>query len=143
ECWDAPMNWTQVWRHQLRWARTIRACQPFPYFFSILSNPTFWPLLWFLVALAAPKTFYAPLMAIFFLLARIVLAQNLQRHLTPDKKLISPFWLVPVKDLLQAVIWLCAFAGNTVEWRGRKMKLRRDGTLIEETNLAVLAEVQK
>jgi hypothetical protein len=29
-------------------------------------------------------------------------------------------------------LWFGAFAGNTVEWRGRKMKLRRDGTLIEE-----------
>ncbi len=24
ECWDAPMTWRGVWRHQLRWARTIR-----------------------------------------------------------------------------------------------------------------------
>ena len=65
------------------------------------------------------------------LLARIVLAQNLQRRLTPERDLVSPLWLVPVKDLLQAAIWFCAFAGNTVEWRGRKMKLRRDGTLVE------------
>src|SRR5215469_7321798 len=28
ECWDAPMDWRAVWKHQLRWARTIRACQP-------------------------------------------------------------------------------------------------------------------
>ena len=46
ECWDAPMNWRDVWKHQLRWARTIRVCQPLPYFFSILSNATLWPLLW-------------------------------------------------------------------------------------------------
>jgi len=65
------------------------------------------------------------------LLFRIVLAQNLQRRLTPERNLVSPFWLVPVKDLLQAALWFCAFAGNTVEWRGRKMKLRRDGTLEE------------
>jgi ceramide glucosyltransferase len=129
ECWDAPMNWTRVWKHQLRWARTIRVCQPLPYFFSILSNATLWPLLWFCVSIATTKTFCAPLTAIVFLLLRIVLAQNLQRRFTPERKLISPFRLVPVKDLLQAAIWLCAFAGNTVEWRGRKMKLRRDGTL--------------
>ncbi len=129
ECWDAPMNWRAVWKHQLRWARTIRVCQPLPYFFSILSNATFWPLLWLFVSLAATKTFCAPLTAIAFLLIRIVLAQNLQRRFTPERKLVSPFWLVPVKDLLQAAIWFCAFAGNTVEWRGRKMKLRRDGTL--------------
>ena len=38
ECWDAPMNWTPVCKHQLRWARTIRVCQPLPYFFNILAN---------------------------------------------------------------------------------------------------------
>jgi ceramide glucosyltransferase len=129
ECWDAPMNWRAVWKHQLRWARTIRVCQPLPYFSSILSNATFWPLLWLLASLAETKTFCAPLTAIVFLVLRICLAQNLQRRFTPDGNLISPFWLVPLKDLLQAALWFCAFAGNTVEWRGRKMKLRRDGTL--------------
>ncbi len=130
ECWDAPMNWRQVWKHQLRWARTIRACQTLPYFFSILSNATLWPLLWLFVSLATTKTFYAPLTAIFFLLVRSVLAQNLQRRFSPEKNLISPFWLVLFKDLAQVTIWLSAFSGNHIEWRGRKMKLRRDGTLV-------------
>jgi ceramide glucosyltransferase len=152
ECWDAPMNWDHVWIHQLRWARTIRACQPLPYFFSILSNATLWPLLWLAseffrwLAVNIPtaqsdpfRSFQATIgllgsmiFVITLLLARIVLAQNLQRRFTPERDLASPSWLVPVKDLLQAAIWCCAFAGNTVEWRGRKMKLRRDGTLIEE-----------
>ena len=129
ECWSASMNWRQVWKHQLRWARTIRVCQPLPYFFSILANATLWPLLWFFISFVAGKTFCAPLTAIIFLLVRIILAQNLQRRFTPPEKLVSPAWLVPVKDLLAAAIWLAAFAGNTVEWRGTKMKLRRDGTL--------------
>ena len=30
ECWSAPMGWAAVWKHQLRWARTIRVCQPRP-----------------------------------------------------------------------------------------------------------------
>jgi len=149
ECWDAPMNWRGVWKHQIRWARTIRVCQPLPYFFSILSNATLWPVLWLaselfrLSATAVQSTQLDPfrcfetqiaslegiVSAIAFLLIRIGLAQNLQRRFTPERNLVSPFWIVPVKDLLQAVIWFCAFAGNTVEWRGRKMKLRRDGTL--------------
>jgi ceramide glucosyltransferase len=136
ECWDAPMDWTHVWKHQLRWARTIRVCQPLPYFFSILSNATFWPVLWLFVSLAATKTFCAPLTALVCLLIRIVLAQNLQRRFTPERRLVSPAWLVPVKDFLQAALWFGAFTGNTVEWRGRKMKLRRDGTLIEEKQAA-------
>lgn len=152
ECWDPPMNWSDVWKHQLRWARTIRVCQPVPYFFSILSNATLWPLLWLAsesfrwlppavpdapmdsfhsvesrLAMLAGTIFVAAL-----LMLRIGLGQNLQRRFTPERNLVAPFWLVPVKDLLQAALWLCAFAGNTVEWRGRKMKLRRDGTLIAE-----------
>jgi ceramide glucosyltransferase len=129
ECWDAPMNWGEVWRHQLRWARTIRVCRPAPYFFSILSNATFWPLLWLVVSAASAAMAGPSLAATACLLIRISLAQNLQRRFTPERKLVSPFWLVPVKDLLQVLIWLGAFMGNTIEWRGQRMKLRGDGTL--------------
>jgi len=129
ECWDSPMNWTQVWKHQLRWARTIRVCQPLPYFFSILSNASFWPLLWLIGSLILTKVICAWLIAPACLILRICLAQNLQRRFTPERKLVSPFRLVPVKDLLQAAIWAVAFLGNKIEWRGRQMRLRRDGTL--------------
>lgn len=132
ECWDGPMTWKQVWKHQIRWARTIRVCQPMPYFFSILSNATLWPLLWLFASLAKTQSLCLPLTATAFLLVRIVLAQKLQYYFTPGRKLISDAWLVPVKDLLHTVIWVSAFSGNTVEWRGRKMRLRRDGTLIEK-----------
>ncbi len=132
ECWHPPMNWRGVWKHQLRWARTIRACQPVPYFFSILSNATLWPLLWLIASLVLSKTFYFPLIAVAGLLVRMGLAQNLQRRFMQSRDNPAPPWLVPVKDLLQAVVWLGAFLGNTVEWRGQKMRLRRDGTLIEE-----------
>jgi ceramide glucosyltransferase len=132
ECWDAPMNWGDVWKHQLRWARTIRVCQPVPYFFSILSNATLWPLLWLLASPVLSKSLCAPLAALALLLIRIVIAQNLQRRFMPSRGNLAPPWLVPVKDLLQAAVWVGAFLGNTVEWRGQKMHLRRDGTLIEE-----------
>ena len=131
ECWDAPQNWARVWKHQLRWARTIRVCQPLPYFFSLLANASLWPLLWLAGAFVSGKSFCAPLTAIAFLLLRIALAQDLQRRFTPDRKLVSPAWLVPVRDLLNVAVWLGAFLGNTIEWRGRTMKLRRDGTLEE------------
>ncbi len=150
ECWDTPMNWSEVWKHQLRWARTIRVCRPLPYFFSVLANATFWPLLWLALALTtlsattvqntdygffqtsgiAVKLPCGLFVAIALLLIRMVLAQNLQRRLTGSAN-ANYFWLVPVKDLLQVVIWLGAFTGGTVEWRGRRMKLRRDGTLVE------------
>jgi len=151
ECWDAPLGWRGVWKHQLRWARTIRVCQPLPYFFSILSNATLWPLLWLaselfkVLPMPVPTAPVDPfrsfevntvlldgvIIVTALLLIRILLAKDLQRRFTPERNLISPFWLVPVKDLLQAALWFCAFTGNTVEWRGRRMKLRPDGNLEE------------
>ena len=131
ECWDTSQNWTQVWSHQLRWARTVRICRPLPYFFSILSNASLWPLLWMTAATATGEFWLTALAVGCSLWLRMLLARMLQRRFTPERTLVSPFWLTPVKDLLQAALWLSAFLGRTVEWRGRKMKVRRDGTLLE------------
>jgi ceramide glucosyltransferase len=148
ECWDPPMNWRAVWKHQLRWARTIRVCQPLPYFFSILSNAGFWALVWLTLSIVTavqntqahrfengfdasiPMGLWAFLPVTLFL-ARIVLACNLQTRLTRSWLNVGYFWLVPIKDLLQAAIWLCAFLGNKIEWRGQVYRLRKDGTLVK------------
>jgi len=126
ECWSAPMGWAAVWKHQLRWARTIRVCQPAPYFFSVLNNATFWPLLWLIVK-PAPGVLACALVC---LLVRVLTALNLQHRMTRDLTPSAPGWLVPIKDLLQAAIWLLAFMGNRIEWRGERMRLHRDGTLV-------------
>jgi ceramide glucosyltransferase len=128
ECWSAPMGWAAVWKHQLRWARTIRVCQPAPYFFSFLSNATFWPLLWLAVR-PAPHVLACALVCF---LVRVLTALNLQHRLTGDPPCYVRGWLVPLKDLLQAAIWLLAFMGNRIEWRGQRMRLRRDGTLVRD-----------
>jgi ceramide glucosyltransferase len=128
DCFSDPMNFRQVWKHQLRWARTIRVCQPLPYFLSILSNPTFWPWLWVAVRPGGS----ALILAAFCLLLRLVTALDLQRRLTRVPPRLALAWLAPVKDLLQTAIWALAFLGNTIEWRGEKMQLRRDGTLIRK-----------
>ena len=148
ECWDPPKSWRNVWKHQVRWARTIRVCQPVPYFFSILSNVTLWALAWFLAELFvgdntqrfsfssatgdSTVTFVIQICGLFpalIMVARIFAAIDLQRRLERNWSSAIYFWLVPVKDLLQALVWLLAFAGNKIEWRGEKYRLRRDGTL--------------
>lgn len=125
ECWDPPQGWIAVWKHQLRWARTIRVCQPAPYFLSILSNATLWPLLW----LAASPRPWVGWTVTGLLLLRIVLALDLQSRLTRHRGHLLWFWMVPAKDLFQVAVWIGAFLGNTIEWRGRRMRLRRDGTM--------------
>lgn len=125
ECWNAPMGWSAVWRHQVRWARTIRVCQPMPYFFSVLSNATLWPLLWFA---AVPSVRTAMLLASAGLV-RILATLDCQARLTRSWRHAGWCWLAPVKDLLQVVVWAAAFAGSRIEWRGERYAIRRDGTL--------------
>jgi ceramide glucosyltransferase len=125
DCFASPMDWRKAWTHQLRWARTIRVCQPVPYFFSILSNPTLWPVAWFL---AHPGIFSGGFLVGSGIL-RVIGALDLQQRLTRSKKHFAYWWLIPLKDLLQALLWLLAFVGNRIEWRGQRLQLRRDGTL--------------
>lgn len=126
ECWSDPMTWSDVWKHQLRWARTIRVCQPIPYFFSLLSNPSFWPLLW---AGFRPSAFTVSF-GLLCLVVRILTAAQLQARLTrkPMAGFLSP--LPILKDLLQVGIWALALVGNHIEWRGVRSRLLRDGTLV-------------
>ena len=156
ECWESPKNWSEVWLHQLRWGRTIRVCRPLAYFFSILGNATLWPLLWWLVKLQSglirfSSTLWnyggsiggvisAPVIWNLFpcawvfalcLLTRMLTALNQQQRLTQSYAHAPYFWLVPVKDLLNAAVWALAFLASTVQWRGQAYRLLRGGKLVK------------
>jgi len=127
-CWDEPMTWRGVWRHQLRWARTIRVCRPVSYFFSILGNATLWPLLWLIIR---PHSLALGFFCL-ALLVRVMSALHLQWRLNHSPAGDTNWWLVPLKDLLQGGIWLRAFTGNRIHWRGEVYRLKRDGSLVPE-----------
>jgi ceramide glucosyltransferase len=124
ECWTKSATWGETWAHQVRWARTIRVCQPAPYFFSILSNPTLWPLLWMAVA---PSSWALGWCA-FAAMTRAGTAWDQQRLLNPGQ-CAAPVWMPLVKDFLQTGVWAVAFLGSTIVWRGERMRLRSDGTM--------------
>ena len=127
ECWSAPMSWAAVWKHQLRWARTIRVCQPVPYFFSILSNATLWPLLWLMIHPTNPVLIFS----IGCWLVRAIAAMNLEQRLTRSRAHLPCLWMAWIKDLLQTAVWFWAFAGNRIEWRGQLYRLQSNGTLMK------------
>jgi ceramide glucosyltransferase len=148
DCWSEAMDWAAVWKHQLRWARTIRVCQPLPYFFSVLSNATLWPLVWIILKPGGLAFGAAVLCELIRVLSALDLQTRLDRMASMGGRAssraqtapqfraredarppVAYAWLVPIKDLLQALIWGLAFLGNRIEWRGRKMRLRSDGTL--------------
>lgn len=123
ECREGAKGFIDVWKHQLRWARTIRVCQPGPYFASILSNTTVWTLAWFIVS---PESRLAP----FCLFVRTVTAMHNEFRLTRSAAQALEGLLAIAKDAAQFFVWLCAFAGNTVVWRGEKFRVKRGGQLV-------------
>jgi ceramide glucosyltransferase len=128
DCLSAPMGWREAWSHQLRWARTIRACKPLPYAFSILGNPTVWPLLW--TMFQPGRWSFITLAA--SLLIRAVSAHDLQRRLGAVAGQGAYWWLAPVKDVLQLALWASALFGNRIIWRGQHYRLQRSGLLVRE-----------
>jgi ceramide glucosyltransferase len=137
DCHETPRNWRQTWTHQARWARTIRACQPVLYFFSVLENATVWPLLWLLVnawSWLATGTGGAHLCQVFeiclgFFIFRIATALHQEWRLTRSTGHFRWFWMAPVKDVLNFAVWAAAFTGNHVQWRGQRYRIMAGGKL--------------
>jgi ceramide glucosyltransferase len=125
ECRFPPMSGLQVWAHQLRQARSIRVCQPVPYFFSLLNNVTLWCLLW----LFTNPTFAVLAGTGLALLIRVATALHAEFRLCRSRAGWASFHLIPIKDLLQFVVWAASFLGNRITWRGNRFRLRPGGKL--------------
>ncbi len=125
DCCNAPHGWGEVWRHQVRWARTIRACQPLAYGASLVSNPTLWPLAWLVLDLDLATTFAFGCC----LLTRLLTAWDSQRRLNQSATHLRWIWLAPLKDLMQVAWWALAYLGRNVEWRGARFRVLRGGQL--------------
>ena len=124
ECRSARVAALQVWDHQVRWARTIRACRPWSYFLSIVANATLWPALW---AALQPGRISAT-MLVFSLGFRIFAAGRMEARLA-GRSTISSSWMILVKDFLQVGVWSSAFLGKTVIWQGVRYRVGSGGRL--------------
>jgi ceramide glucosyltransferase len=129
ECRGDEFGFREVWEHQVRWARTIRFCEPWPYFFSVLGNATIWPLAWF----AMERSLQAGSVLGAALAIRLVTAASSYSKLCSNVKGANPFWLAPAKDILQLFLWAAAFLGNKVKWRGELFRVAPGGKLIRLT----------
>jgi len=108
-------------RHRMRWNRSTRRSRPWGYLGQVFTNPLplaailiAWKPAWWPVLAAAAGLRAAAAWAT----AGLVLDDNLTRRM---------WWLVPLQDAAGFLLWLAAFYGNTITWRGRKYRLLRDG----------------
>jgi ceramide glucosyltransferase len=113
-------------KHQLRWARGIRACAPLGHTGSIITNGTALSFL-FLVSCGFSRLgllVFASVVALRLAMAWMVGVKRMQ-----DGILRHNIFLVPLRDFLSLFIWAAALFGNRVEWRGRIFRLEKDGKI--------------
>jgi ceramide glucosyltransferase len=114
-------SWLSVWLHQLRWARTIRASRGGGFLGLPLTHAGVWIALAFACGLwSLAFTLLAARLAMAIVCGFFALESLLALLLSP----LAPLW-----DLWAFAVWLCAFTGHTVEWRGQRFRLTHDGAL--------------
>ncbi|MBI3681686.1 MAG: glycosyltransferase [Acidobacteria bacterium] len=115
-------SWRGVWKHQLRWARTIRVSRGDGY----LGLPVTHAGLWALAAALSGAWLVAAGLVVLRMLTGLVAGAILMRS---PVALALP--LIPLWDLWAFCVWLAGLGGDTIEWRGIRMRLARDGRLTD------------
>ena len=112
-----------LFRHELRWNRTIRVLRPFEHMGTIVTYP-------FPLALAALALLGGGLTGIAVLLAavsaRIVLKTAVERAFNTCA---GPLWLLPIRDIISFAVFLLSFLGQQVAWRGARFQVRPSGAM--------------
>jgi ceramide glucosyltransferase len=109
-----------LWRHELRWGRTIRSLEPLGFALSALQHP----LAWALLALALSPGAWTLALFLLAWVLRAAVARGIDGELRRiDETLATPlpFWLFPLRDLMSMCVLAASHAGSRVVWRGQVM----------------------
>jgi ceramide glucosyltransferase len=114
-------GWSDVWRHQVRWGRTVRVSK----FWGYLGLPVTFATVW---ALAAAASGYFALAAA-LMAARMFMATTAGWMVLKSPDVLRLWLLIPLRDLLTAAVWVVGLFGRTVSWRDRTLTLDKEGRI--------------
>ena len=121
----------ELWRHELRWARTVRAMAPAGFAGSVLAHPVA------IAALAAAATGFG-LTACISLVISCVLRWVTARVIA-DALGLPPAkpWLLPMRDALSFAVFVASFFGRTVFWRDQVFQVEASGRMTADGDKVV------
>lgn len=117
-----------VLSRELRWSRTTRISRPHGHFGLIVTFGFAWAL-GFLVSSGFSPIGWTTLATVTVI--RVLTAWYGARICLADPEFPRRALLLPLRDLLSFAIWLAGYLSNTVTWRGRKLRVMRDGRMVE------------
>ena len=118
----AAGSWSGAWKHQLRWARTVRLSRKGGYLGLPVTFATLWALL---AALAGMWWIAGGLLAI-----RLAMAITAGWFVLRSEDVLRYCYLIPLRDLWGVAVWAAALFGDTVQWRDRHLKLDGRGRIL-------------
>jgi ceramide glucosyltransferase len=121
----AERSFGEVWRRDLRWARTIHSLDPLGHIGSAVTFPVAWALLAVLVSGFSPATVGLAGAAV---LARMILQFEIDQRFPGHDHAV---WLGPVRDLFSFAVFAASFLPGQVHWRGHDYALRDGGVIAE------------
>ena len=109
-----------LFRHELRWARTIRAVEPLGFAVSVIQFPAFWALLTLAMSGVAPWAVALWLLAI---MVRGTTGRAIERAMGAVR---TPLWMPALRDVLSVAVLLASYMGDEVAWRGHVLSTGED-----------------
>jgi len=122
ETYLAGASWSETWRHQVRWARTIRVSKGFGY----AGLPVTQASLWALIAALIGEWRIAAALVLLRIITGVVAGYGVLR----SRDAARLCWLIPLRDLWGVAVWAVGLFGRTVEWGGQRLRLDGDGRII-------------
>jgi len=118
-------SWRGFFDHQLRWLRTVRSARPAGYAGLIFTHDFGWAIVNVFASGMSPVSFW--LLGLSFFL-RLAQAMTVGAGVLGEHEVLANLWLLPLRDLIAMALWVAAFAGDTIVWRGERFALK-DGKL--------------
>lgn len=112
-----------LFRHELRWTRTIRLVNPAGHAGSFVTHGFVFALMGAVALGFSPAGLAVMALA---LAARLFLKSRIDGLFGTYA---GPFWLMPVRDLLSFVVFIASLFGETVHWRGSRFAVEPSGAM--------------
>lgn len=116
---------TAAWRHELRWAATVRDLTFWPYVGSVVGLPLpvaalaalYWPAAGLILALGA-------------IFARWVVVRSVDAAVGER---VAPFGIALLHDFAAFAVYIASFFVRSVDWRGATLTMKQDGRIAAVT----------
>jgi len=113
----------ELFRHELRWTRTIRTVNPVGHLGTII---TFGFPMALISAILLDFSWFSVAVMCMTLAARLFLKRRIDGIFGTYA---GPFWLLPARDLLSFAVFATSLFGETVHWRGTRFSVEPSGAL--------------